>query len=77
MPRGGPEQLVYSEVPVPGPDPDGALVRVYAAAITPAELTWSATYETRTGASRLPTIPPHEMSGVVAALGRNATAVAV
>jgi NADPH:quinone reductase-like Zn-dependent oxidoreductase len=75
--QGGPEQLVFGDAPVPTPEPDDALVRVYAAAITPTELTWSSTYETRAGASRLPTIPSHEMSGVVAALGRDAAAGAI
>jgi NADPH:quinone reductase-like Zn-dependent oxidoreductase len=75
--RGGPEQLVFGDAPAPRPGTGDALVQVHAAAITPTELTWSATYETRTGAARLPTIPSHEMSGVVTALGVGVTEVAV
>lgn len=67
--RGGPEHLVYEEAPKPSPGPGDALVRVHACAITPTELTWGTTYTTSAGASRLPTIPGHEVSGVVEALG--------
>jgi NADPH:quinone reductase-like Zn-dependent oxidoreductase len=48
--------------------PGDALVRVHAAGISPAEFTWEI-YETPgDGRSRLPTVPSHEASGVVAAL---------
>src|SRR6058998_1627385 len=38
-------------------------------ACTPTELTWSETYRTPDGRERLPTIPGHDVSGVVEALG--------
>ena len=38
--RGGPEQLVFEQAPVPVPGPGDALVEVHAAGITFAELTW-------------------------------------
>ncbi|MGA8224429.1 MAG: NADP-dependent oxidoreductase [Candidatus Acidiferrales bacterium] len=63
--RGGPGQLVYEESPKPVLQFGDALVRVHACALTPTELTWDETYTTSTGASRLPTIPGHEFSGVV------------
>ncbi len=63
--RGGPEQLIYEEAPKPTPGPGDALVRVYACAITPTELSWSTTYAARDGSERLATIPGHELSGVV------------
>ena len=65
--RGGPEMFVYEDAPKPTLKPGDALVRVYAVSITPRELTWSATYTTRDGADRLPTIPGHEVSGIVEA----------
>jgi hypothetical protein len=37
--RGGPEQLVFEQAPVPVPGPGDALVEVHAAGITFAELT--------------------------------------
>jgi NADPH:quinone reductase-like Zn-dependent oxidoreductase len=45
--RGGPEQLVYEDAPLPRLREGDALVHVHAAAITPTELTWSATWTTR------------------------------
>jgi NADPH:quinone reductase-like Zn-dependent oxidoreductase len=65
--RGGPEVLVYEDAPIPAVQPGDALVRVHAAGISPAEFTWRI-YETPDGRSRLPKIPSHEVSGVVAAV---------
>src|SRR5919109_4838072 len=65
--RGGPEALVYEDVPIPALQPGDALVRVHAAGISPAEFTWHI-WETPDGRSRLPLIPSHEVSGVVAAV---------
>src|SRR5215510_13681524 len=64
---GGPEALVYEDAPIPALRPGDALVRVHAAAISPAEFTWHI-YEKPNGRSRLPAIPSHEVSGVVAAV---------
>ena len=41
-------------------------MRVYAAAITPSELTWTPTWQTVNGEPRALTIPGHEFSGIVA-----------
>src|SRR5947208_11732583 len=67
--RGGPEQIVYEDAPLPAPAAGEALLRVYAAGITPTELTWSETYRTPDARERLPTIPGHDVSGVVEAVG--------
>jgi NADPH:quinone reductase-like Zn-dependent oxidoreductase len=75
--RGGPEQLVYEQAPVPAAGPGEALVAVHAAAITFAELTWDLSWTTLDGADRTPVIPSHEMSGVVAGLGDGVTGLAV
>jgi NADPH:quinone reductase-like Zn-dependent oxidoreductase len=71
-----PEGLVYEEVPVPPLAPGDALVRVHAAGISPAEFTWQI-WETPDGRSRLPAIPSHEVSGVVAAVSPEVGDVAV
>jgi NADPH:quinone reductase-like Zn-dependent oxidoreductase len=63
--EGGPEQLVYEDAPEPKLGPADALIRVHATGITPAELTWPDTYKHCDGSERLPTIPGHEVSGVV------------
>src|SRR5690242_15357524 len=73
--RGGPEQLVYEDAPLPDPAAGEALLRVYAAGITPTELTWEATYRMPDGHDRLPSIPGHDVSGVVEALGLGVTGV--
>lgn len=62
--RGGPEELVVEQAPVPVPAAGEVLVAVHAAAITFDELTWEETW-TRDGVSRTPVIPSHEVSGVV------------
>jgi NADPH:quinone reductase-like Zn-dependent oxidoreductase len=74
--RGGPDQLVLEDVPVPVPGADEVLVEVHAAAITLAELTWEETWTTRDGADRTPTIPSHEVSGVVTEIGDQVTGLA-
>lgn len=75
--RGGAGQLVYEDSPVPALLPGDALVRVHATGITPAELSWDETYQNSDGSIRLPSIPGHEVSGDVAALGPRATGVTV
>jgi NADPH:quinone reductase-like Zn-dependent oxidoreductase len=46
-----------------------ALIHVYAAGLTPAELEWYPTSHNKDGSERRNAIPGHEFSGVVAALG--------
>jgi len=73
---GGPEGMVYERAPRPRLASGDALVAVYAAALTPAELTWKETWADHSGTSRLPIIPSHEVSGVVAALGEGVSDLA-
>ena len=75
--RGGPEQLTYEDAPKPVPRGADALVRVKASAVTPTELGWSTTYTTANAVDRLPSIPGHEFSGIVEALGPEAKGVAI
>jgi NADPH:quinone reductase-like Zn-dependent oxidoreductase len=55
------------------PEPDAALndvvVQVHASGFTPGELTWPSTWTDRLGRDRTPSIPGHELAGVVSALG--------
>ncbi|HEX9357061.1 MAG TPA: hypothetical protein VF933_24995 [Streptosporangiaceae bacterium] len=74
--RGGAEQLVYEDAPVPVAAPGEALVAVHAAAAAFAELTWDLSWTTRDGRDRTPVIPAHEMSGTVAGPGGAAAGVA-
>ncbi|MGW1884083.1 NADP-dependent oxidoreductase [Streptomyces sp. NPDC001970] len=74
--RGGPERFAYESAPRPEPAPGEVLVAVCAASITAGELDWDATWTDRldgTGHDRTPTVPSHEVSGIVAALGGGVT----
>ena len=75
--RGGPDELRVEEMTVPAPALDDVLVEVRAASFTPTELDWPSTWVDRTGRDRRPTVPGHEVSGVVAGLGYGAAGFAV
>lgn len=74
---GGPDALVYEELPLPEPEPDEVLIQVHAACLNPPD--WYA----RTGFAnlpeamrpplRLPFTPGSDVSGVVAAVGSAVT----
>jgi len=55
------------------PEPDAAgndvVVQVHASGFTPGELTWPGTWTDRLGRDRTPSIPGHEVAGMVSALG--------
>jgi NADPH:quinone reductase-like Zn-dependent oxidoreductase len=63
------EQLVVETAPVPPVGTGDVLVRVSAAGYTPGELDWPSTWADRLDRPRVPTIPSHEVSGTVAAVG--------
>jgi len=71
--RGGPEQLVEEDAPNPQPGAGEVLVRVHAVGITADELSWQTNYTNRAGAARLPSIPGHDVSGVVEAVAPDVT----
>ena len=55
--RGGPDHLVYEDVPAPHPGPGEVLVRVHASGVIANELRWNETYETKDGSKRVLPIP--------------------
>jgi NADPH:quinone reductase-like Zn-dependent oxidoreductase len=75
--EGGPEALSFERAPLPALGYGDVLVRVEAASFTPTELSWPSTWIDRAGRPRLPTIPCHEVSGVVEELGGGTTGAAV
>jgi NADPH:quinone reductase-like Zn-dependent oxidoreductase len=75
--RGGPEQLAYERAPRPYVGIGDALVRIHAASFTPTELGWPSTWVDHAGRDRRPSIPAHEVSGVVEALGYGTFGVAI
>ncbi|MGZ3581180.1 MAG: NADP-dependent oxidoreductase [Ktedonobacterales bacterium] len=74
--RGGPEHLVYEDVPQPHPGPQEVLVHVAATAVIVNELTWDLTYQSADGIPRSLPIPGHDFSGVVAEVGAHVTDIA-
>ena len=71
--RGGPDHLVYEDVPQPHPGSGEVLVRVSATGIIINELRWNETYETQAGNERVLPIPGRDLSGVVVELGPGVT----
>ncbi len=67
--RGGPERLVYEDVPQPHPGQGEVLVRVYATGVIANELRWDETYKTKEGGERPLPIPGRDLSGVVEEVG--------
>jgi len=61
--------IVEQNVPRPELGPGQLLVEVYAAGVTPTELSWYPTLHTKSGGLRERPIPGHEFSGVVASIG--------
>jgi NADPH:quinone reductase-like Zn-dependent oxidoreductase len=63
------------------PEPRAAIndvvIQVHASGFTRDELTWPATWTDRLGRDRTPSIPGHELSGVVTALGYGTTGLSV
>jgi NADPH:quinone reductase-like Zn-dependent oxidoreductase len=65
--------LIAAELPRPRPGEGELLISVRAAGVTPTELHWYPTTQTKDGTPRKRAVPAHEFSGVVAELGRNTT----
>lgn len=75
--RIGIEGLVYEEVPAPTAVTGEVIVRVRAAGFTPGELEWPSMWIDRSGRDRAPSIPGHELAGVVTELAYGTTGLAV
>jgi NADPH:quinone reductase-like Zn-dependent oxidoreductase len=69
--------LTFADVPYPHAAQNDVIVRVHAAGFTPGELNWSGTWVDRAGRDRTPSVPGHELSGVVVELGYGTTGLSV
>ena len=69
--------LSLADMPYPHVAENDVIVEVHAASFTPDELEWPGTWTDRAGKDRAPTIPGHEVSGVVAELGYGTTGLTV
>jgi NADPH:quinone reductase-like Zn-dependent oxidoreductase len=61
--------LTLTDRPEPEPAGNDVVVQVHASGFTPGELTWPGTWTDRLGRDRTPSVPGHEVAGVVSALG--------
>jgi NADPH:quinone reductase-like Zn-dependent oxidoreductase len=61
--------MTLAERPEPEAASNDVVVEVHASGFTPGELSWPGTWTDRFGRDRTPSIPGHEVSGVVSALG--------
>jgi NADPH:quinone reductase-like Zn-dependent oxidoreductase len=69
--------LTLTDLPYPHAAENDVIVRVHAAGFTPGELEWPATWTDRAGRDRTPSVPGHEVSGVVVELGFGTTGLTV
>src|ERR1700704_20672 len=69
--------LSLTDMPSPRAAENDGIVRVHAAGFTPGELDWPRTWSDRAGRDRTPSVPGHELSGVVAELGYGTTGLTV
>jgi NADPH:quinone reductase-like Zn-dependent oxidoreductase len=69
--------LSLADLPSPHAAENDVIVRVHAAGFTRGELAWPGTWTDRGGRDRTPSVPGHEVSGVVAELGYGTTGLTV
>ncbi len=69
--------MTLAERPEPQAAINDVIVQVYASSITGDELSWPSTWVDRAGHDRTPSIPGHELAGVVTALGYGTTGLSV
>jgi NADPH:quinone reductase-like Zn-dependent oxidoreductase len=69
--------LSLTDMPRPRAAENDVIVRVHAAGFTPGELDWPGTWCDRAGRDRTPSVPGHDLSGVVVELGYGTTGLSV
>ncbi|MFJ7496784.1 NADP-dependent oxidoreductase [Streptomyces sp. NPDC097727] len=69
--------MTLTERPEPGPATNDVVVQIHASGFVPTEMAWSSTWTDRLDRDRTPSIPGHELAGVVTALGYGTTGLSV
>jgi NADPH:quinone reductase-like Zn-dependent oxidoreductase len=69
--------MTLVERPAPQPSINDVIVQVHASGFVNTELGWPSTWADRTGRARTPSIPGHELAGVVTALGYGTTGLSI
>jgi NADPH:quinone reductase-like Zn-dependent oxidoreductase len=73
----GPAGMTLVERPAPSAAINDLVVEVHASGFVPTELAWPSTWTDRRGRDRTPSIPGHELAGVVTALGYGTTGLSL
>ncbi|UGS37191.1 NADP-dependent oxidoreductase [Capillimicrobium parvum] len=73
----GTDGMSLVERPEPLPAINDVIVEVHASGFVPTELEWPSTWTDRRGGDRAPSIPGHELAGVVTAMGYGTTGLSV
>jgi len=69
--------MKLAERPEPQAAINDVIVRIHASGFVPTEMAWPSTWTDRGGRDRTPSIPGHELAGVVTALGYGTTGLSV
>ena len=69
--------MKLTERPEPKAAINDVVVQIHASGFVPTELAWPSTWADRLGRARTPTIPGHELAGVVTALGYGTTGLSI
>src|ERR1700744_2564484 len=69
--------MQWRERPEPQAAINDVIVQIHASGFVPTELTWPSTWVDRAGRDKPPSIPGHELAGVVSALGYGTTGLSV
>ncbi|GAA1519637.1 NADP-dependent oxidoreductase [Kribbella lupini] len=75
--QAGIDGLSLTELPSPHAAENDVIVQVHAAGVTRGELDWPGTWTDRAGRDRTPSVPGHEVSGVVVDLGYGTTGLTI
>lgn len=69
--------MTLTERPEPLAAINDVIVRIHASGFVPTEMEWPSTWADRAGRDKTPSIPGHELAGVVTALGYGTTGLSV
>jgi NADPH:quinone reductase-like Zn-dependent oxidoreductase len=69
--------MTLVERPEPEPAINDVIVQIHASGFVPTEMAWPSTWTDRRGRDRRPSIPGHELAGVITALGYGTAGVSV
>src|SRR5690349_10430806 len=69
--------MTLTERPEPIPAINDVVVRIHASGFVPTEMEWPSTWADRAGHDKTPSIPGHELAGVVTALGYGTTGLSI